>query len=72
MCRILLFYGDNLIEIWNDCPENPGTPKFFLTYQKSWRASHQEKPGDFGRWRPGSDATLRFWSRSLSPRRAAS
>jgi hypothetical protein len=29
--EILLFYGDNPIEIRNDCPENPETPKFFLT-----------------------------------------
>jgi hypothetical protein len=49
-----------MVEIGDDCAEHPEAPKFLLTWRRSWRSSHQEKPSNIG-WRcPGSDAVFCF------------
>jgi hypothetical protein len=49
-----------MVKIKDDCAERPKAPKVVLAWERSWNASHQEKPGNLG-WRcPGHDATFGF------------
>ena len=63
LCRrgqIVLLLGNDMIEIGDDGAEHPEAPEVVLAWYRSWNASHQEKPGNFG-WRcPGSDTTFGF------------
>jgi hypothetical protein len=56
--QVLLFRGNDAIEIGNDGAEHPKTPKFALAGNRSWNAPHQEKPSVFGRRCPGTDTTF--------------
>ena len=52
--------GNDMVEIRDDCAEHAEAPKVVLARERSWNASHQEKPGNLG-WRcPGPDATFGF------------
>jgi hypothetical protein len=56
--QVLLFRGNDTVEIGDDCAEHSEAPKVVLAGYRSWNASHQEKPSDFGRRYPGSDTTF--------------
>jgi hypothetical protein len=58
--QVLLFRGNDMVEIGNDCTEHPEAPELVLAREGSRHPSHQEKPGDFGRRCPGSDTAFRF------------
>jgi hypothetical protein len=62
-CRgweVLVFCGNDIVEIGNDGTEHPVAPKLMLARQGPDHSPHQEKPCDFGRRSPGSDATFGF------------
>lgn len=56
--QVLLFRGNDAIEIGNDGAEHPEAPKVALTGNRSWNASHQQKSGNVGRRCPGRDTTF--------------
>jgi hypothetical protein len=57
-----------VVKIRDDCAEHPEAPKVVLARERSWNASHQEKPGNLG-WRcPGPDATFGFTVEQLFAR----
>ncbi|WEX12234.1 hypothetical protein [Chelativorans sp. AA-79] len=52
--------GNDMVEIGDDCAEQPEAPKVVLAGYRSWNASHKQKSGNVG-WRcPGSDTTFGF------------
>ncbi|KQZ99817.1 hypothetical protein ASD64_13400 [Mesorhizobium sp. Root157] len=53
-------FGNDMVEIGDDCAEYPEAPKVVLAGYRCWNASHQEKPSNVG-WRcPSSDTTFGF------------
>lgn len=47
--QVLLFHGNDVVEIGNNGTEHPKAPKVALARYRSWNKSHQEKLGNFGR-----------------------
>lgn len=54
------FRSDDTIEIWNDCAEEPVSPRFVPSGKGSRHPSHQQKARYFGRRYPGSDTAPGF------------
>ena len=52
--------GNDMVKIRDDSAEHPEAPKVVLARERSWNASHQEKPGNLGWRRPGPDAAFGF------------